>query len=170
MSSLVLIGMPGAGKSTLGVLLAKALNKDFIDTDVVIQVRENCSLQNIVDQQGHIALRSIEQQVLIELTAANHIIATGGSAVYSAAGMAHLQSLGTIIHLDVSLSELERRIDNFATRGLAKAAEQSFAELYAEREPLYRQYADLTIACDGKSSETLVKDIALATQSLSAQD
>ena len=157
--NVVLIGMPGAGKSTLGVLLAKALGKDFIDTDVAIQVREGRSLQTIVDQQGHIALRDIEERVLLDLKIDNHIVATGGSAVYSATGMQHLQQLATIIHLQVSLAELERRIDNFDSRGLAKASDQSFAELFAEREPLYKRYSEMVIHCDNKTSEALVKEI-----------
>jgi shikimate kinase len=152
-SNIVLIGMPGAGKSTVGIILAKMMSLDFIDTDVLIQITQGRSLQQIVDTNGHIALRDIEQEVLLGLHCRDHVVATGGSAVYSEAAMKHLASEGTIIFLDVTLSDLEERVRNFDTRGLAKKQGQSFADLFLERVPLYRKYADLTLGCSDLSQE-----------------
>lgn len=157
--SLILIGMPGAGKSTLGLLLAKHLAKDFVDTDLLIQLAQRKTLQDIVNQQGYLALRAAEEQVLLGAHYPNHVIATGGSAVYSPAAMAHLQHFGPRIFLDVALPTLDARITNMDSRGIARPAQQSFAEIYAERRPLYLQYADIVIDCNGKSTEALVDEI-----------
>ena len=137
--------MPGAGKSTIGVLLAKELALDFIDTDLLIQSREGFSLQHIIDSQGHVALRTIEEQVLLSLNPNRHIIATGGSAVYSEAAINHLKENGLVVFLDVNIDTLLSRINNFSSRGLAKRADQSFEDLYAERLPLYQKHADIVI-------------------------
>jgi len=152
-SNLVLIGMPGAGKSTIGVVLAKQTARAFVDTDLLIQTAAGRSLQEIVDSDGYLSLRQVEESVLLGLTVANHVIATGGSAVYSERAMAHLKTNGLVIHLDVDLATLTARIDNLATRGLAKRPDQSLADLMRERSALYRQYADLTIPCTGLSHE-----------------
>ena len=146
-SNVILIGMPGSGKSTVGIILAKMTARRFVDTDILIQNTEGRSLQEIIDSQGHMALRRIEERVLTGLTCEHHVIATGGSAVYSACAMDHLWHLGLLVFLDVEQAELENRIHNFHTRGLAKADHQTFADLYAERYPLYVQYADLHIVC-----------------------
>jgi shikimate kinase len=145
--AVVLIGMPGAGKSTIGILLAKELGLDFIDTDVSIQVREGRTLQNITDQQGYLALRSIEEQVLLAEDISGKVVSTGGSAVYSEAGMAHLKQDATVVFLDVPLAELEQRISNFSTRGIARRPDQSFEDLFEERSVLYKRYADIRIDC-----------------------
>ena len=145
--AVVLIGMPGAGKSTIGILLAKELGLDFIDTDVSIQVREGRTLQNITDQQGYLALRSIEEQVLLAENISGKVVSTGGSAVYSEAGMAHLKQDATVVFLDVPLAELEQRISNFNTRGIARRPDQSFEDLFEERSVLYKRYADIRIDC-----------------------
>ena len=144
-SNLVLIGMPGSGKSTIGVILAKRTAHEFIDTDLLIQARSERTLQNILDEEGYLQLRNIEAEVLQDLNVHNHVIATGGSAVYSDAAMHHLKTDGIIIYLDVPLATLRSRISDYETRGIAKAPEQSFASLYEERSRLYRQYADITI-------------------------
>lgn len=157
--SLILIGMPGAGKSTLGLLLAKSLAKDFVDTDLLIQLEHRKTLQDILQEHGHLALRETEEQVLLKAQYSNHIIATGGSAVYSAAGMQHLKHFGPIIFLDTSLDVLEKRIHNMDNRGIARPANQTFAEVYAERRPLYLQFADIVIDCNGKSLEQLVDEV-----------
>jgi shikimate kinase len=146
-SNLVLIGMPGSGKSTVGVILAKKTSRDFVDTDLLIQRSHGRRLQDIVDHDGYAALRSIEERVLLDLCVHNHVIATGGSAVYSDRAMAHLRSDGLIIFLDVDLATLESRIADFSTRGLAKRPEQSLPELFAERFGLYAKHADITIKC-----------------------
>lgn len=164
-SNIILIGMPGAGKSTVGVILAKLCAHDFIDTDLLIQSSQHQSLQQIVDTQGHLALRAIEEKILLDLHCENTVIATGGSAVYSAAAMAHLHTLGPIVYLQLDLPSLEIRVADFSMRGLAKRTDQSFADLYAERTPLYERYADITVACAGKSPELICAEIISAVKS-----
>ena len=148
-SNIALIGMAGAGKSTVGVLLAKASGKGFVDTDLLIQQRTGCSLQAIVDGRGYEALREEEEQVLLSLDVTDHVIATGGSVVYSAPGMAHLRRSSVVVFLDVSLETVRERIGDFSLRGLSKRPGQSLEELFRERHPLYCRYADVTIDCDG---------------------
>lgn len=152
-SNLVLIGMPGSGKSTVGILLAKRTSHDYIDTDVLIQSVEHRSLQDILDQEGYLRLREIEARVLLGLNVENHVISTGGSAVYSDAAMQHLRKHGTCIYLDVQVETLRKRITDYETRGIAKRPEQSFADLFEERTRLYRQYADITINGDSMGHE-----------------
>ncbi len=147
--SVILVGMPGAGKSTLGVMLAKELAKDFVDTDLLIQLRAGQTLQAVLDQQGYQALRDLEEETLLQCNFTNHIVATGGSAVYSEKGMAHLKSYGTVVYLDVALGELNRRISNYETRGIARRPDQSFEDLFAERKALYERYADIVVDCNG---------------------
>ncbi|WHI52647.1 shikimate kinase [Microbulbifer sp. MLAF003] len=147
--SIVLIGMPGAGKSTLGVLLAKELALDFVDTDVLIQAREGKTLQEIMAESDYLNLRAIEGEVIEAAHLPSHVIATGGSAVYSGEGMANLKELGTIVFLECSAEELRRRIHNYESRGIAKAPGQTFEALFTERQALYREYADITVDCDG---------------------
>lgn len=156
-TSLILIGMPGAGKSTIGVLLAKMLAKDFVDTDVLIQLQQSKTLQDIVDTEGYLRLREIEEQVLLRTNYPNHIIATGGSAVYSHKAMQYLRHFGQIVFLDVPLEELIARIRDFDTRGLARKPDQSLAELYNERRALYQQYANFTIDCSDKSQDEILE-------------
>lgn len=158
-SNIVLVGMPGSGKSTVGVILAKLLSYDFLDTDVLIQSSQRRALQDIVDRDGHLALRTIEEDTLLSLDLQHHVIATGGSAVYSAAAMAHLAAIGTVVFLDVNLATLERRVDNLATRGLVRRPGQSLADLFAEREALYKQAADITINCTGMTQEAVCSAI-----------
>lgn len=145
--SIVLIGMPGAGKSTLGILLAKELGLDFIDTDISIQVRWGKTLQQISDESGYMVLRDYEEQVLLCEAIDHKVVATGGSAVYSDAGMARLNASATVIFLDVSLPALKQRVKNFETRGIARRPGQSFEDLFAERSVLYHRYADVRIDC-----------------------
>jgi len=154
-SNLVLIGMPGSGKSTVGVILAKKTSRDFVDTDLLIQTSQGRKLQDIVDHDGYVTLRHIEEEVLLDLRLRNHVIATGGSAVYSDQAMAHLKSEGLAIFLDVDLATLESRIPDFSTRGLAKRPEQSLSELFAERFELYTKHADITIKCDKLTHEAV---------------
>lgn len=158
-TSLILIGMPSAGKSTMGILLAKALAKDFVDTDVLIQLQQGKTLQDIVDTQGYLKLRDIEEQALLNTHYPNHIIATGGSAVYSEKAMQHLRHFGQIVFLDVALEDLAARLKNFESRGLARKPNQSLAELYDERRALYQKYANITISCSGKNHEEILTQI-----------
>lgn len=163
-SNIVLIGMPGSGKSTVGVILAKKTMRDFVDTDILIQKSQSRPLQDIVDKDGYLALREIEEEALLQLDVINHVVSTGGSAVYGPRAMAHLKASGVTVFLDVTLDTLEVRVPDFSTRGLAKRPDQSFAELFAERNALYRQYADITIKCDGLTPEEvcmrIVKELA----------
>jgi len=158
-SNIVLIGMPGAGKSTVGIILAKSASLGFIDTDVLIQACEGRSLQSIVDSQGYLALRRIEERVLLGLGCRGHVIATGGSAVYSPAAMVHLAEGGRIVFLDVDLPTLESRSLDLGRRGIAKRPGQSFAELFAERRGLYEAYAEVTIDCRGLTHDTVCTEI-----------
>ena len=157
--SIVLIGMPGAGKSTLGVLLAKETARDFVDTDVLIQVREGKTLQDILNETDFLNLRHIEEQTLLSVDLSHHVIATGGSAVYSERGMKHLAGLGPIIFLDCSLAELRRRIQNYETRGIARRPDQSFEDLFEERKTLYCRYANLVVKCDGLTQQEILDQI-----------
>lgn len=158
-SNLTLIGMPGAGKSTVGVILAKKLGLGFIDTDVLIQVHQRKTLQQIMEEGGHLHLRAIEEREILQLTVADHVIATGGSVVYSERAMAHLLVISRVIFLDVGFEELQRRIHNFATRGIAKAPHQSFRDLFAERRHLYRKYAEITVDATRMDQEELAAHI-----------
>ena len=160
--SIILIGMPGAGKSTVGPLLARRTGRLFLDCDTLLEQREGRGLQEIVDSGGPLALRVSEERLLLGLTARRHIIATGGSAVYSEQAMRHLQTLGPVIWLHLGLHDLARRIDNFAARGLAKRPEQTLADLYAERQPLYQRHADVTIDCEKLTPEAVVEKIIQA--------
>ena len=161
-SSIVLVGMPGAGKSTVGVLLAKLTCRSFVDTDVLIQAREGRPLQEIVDRDGHMALRRIEEQVITGYGCTNCVVATGGSAVYSAAAMEHLKRHGTVVFLESDLTTLVSRVRDLDTRGLAKRPDQSFRDLFDERVPLYRKYADITIDCAARTHEEVCSAIITA--------
>lgn len=160
--SIVLIGMPGAGKSTIGVLLAKLTCRSFVDTDVLIQSHEGRTLQEIVDRDGYLALRAIEEKVILGHGCMGCVIATGGSAVYSPAAMAHLKRHGTVVFLNVDLETLEERVRDTDTRGLAKRPDQSFRDLYDERTPLYRKYADITIGCGRLTHEAVCTRVIAA--------
>jgi shikimate kinase len=153
--NVVLIGMPGAGKSTIGVILAKLASMSFMDTDVTIQTEHDRTLQDIMDAEGYLGLRQIEEDILCGLHLEDHVIATGGSAAYSDPAMMHLKQNGIVVFLDVALQVLEHRIHNFATRGLAKRDDQSFEDLFEERSHLYNKYADIKIDCHNLSQEDL---------------
>jgi len=151
--------MPGVGKSTVGVLLAKAMGRDFLDTDVLIQAREGRALQDIIDTEGLKALCQIEQRYVLSLKAGGCVIATGGSVVYSPQAMAHLASGGVIVHLELELDLLEGRLRNLATRGVVMERGQSLADLYGQRMPLYRKYAQITVDCAAKAHEQVAEEI-----------
>ncbi len=159
-SNLTLIGMPGSGKSTVGIILAKYLSLGFIDTDVLIQINQERSLQEIINESDYLQLREVEEKEILKINIRNHVIATGGSAVYSKKAMAHLQDISTIVFLEVKFNEILKRIHNFETRGIAKAKSQTFQELFDERQFLYRKYAELIIDSNKLSQEEIAEIIA----------
>jgi shikimate kinase len=148
-TNIVLVGMPGSGKSTVGQMLAKRMGCGFIDTDHLIEASRHRSLQAIVDSDGYQTLRKIEEEILLGIDTRNSVIATGCSAVYSERAMAHLRSIARIVFLYADLASLESRIHNLGVRGLARRPGQTLAELFAEREALYRNSADYTIDSSG---------------------
>ena len=161
-SNIVLIGMPGAGKSTVGVILAKAAGLQFCDTDLIIQQKTGRKLQEIINSDGIEKFLETESDVLSELSVENSVIATGGSAVYSEAAMQNLKRTGIAVWLDVPLCEVKRRIDNITTRGIVMHPGESLESIYAERLPLYRKYADITVSCS--ATEETVANILKSIQ------
>ena len=159
-SNITLIGMPGAGKSTIGIILAKNLGMGYIDTDILIQINQQKTLQDILDETDYLNLRAIEEREILRLNITNQIIATGGSAVYSEKTMAHLTAISTIVFLDVSFDEICRRIHNFDTRGIACAENQTFEDLYHERLQLYRRYAEVTVDGNVMDQDEMAETIA----------
>jgi shikimate kinase len=154
--NLVLVGMPGVGKSTVGVLLAKRLGFSFIDTDIFIQVREGRSLQAIIQAHGAEEFCRIEENHILSLTLDSHIIAPGGSVVYRPKAMAHLKANGIAVHLDLAVERLKRRLEDMDARGVVIGPGQTIESLYAERRPLYLHYADATVETDGLTPEQVV--------------
>lgn len=157
--NIVLIGMPGVGKSTVGVLLAKALGRYFLDTDVFIQAIQDRSLQEMIDSEGLAAFCKIEEDYVLCIDLTNAVIATGGSVVYSERAMEHLAAHGVIVHLDLPVDKIERRIENLCTRGVVMEQGQTIRSLYDQRQSLYRQYAQLTIDCTDKNHEQVVTEV-----------
>ena len=156
MKNIILIGMPGAGKSTIGVLLAKSMLMDFVDTDLIIQKITGNALCDIINEKGIDEFISIENNVICNEEFVNSVVATGGSAVYGKEAMEKLKANGTIVYLKVNADELYNRIKNIHTRGIAMKDGQTLDSLYNERAPLYEKYADITIECGGLSPEECV--------------
>ena len=154
-SNIILIGMPGAGKSTVGVVLAKMLGFQFLDSDLVIQEREKRLLYKIIKEEGLDSFLRIEEEVNAGILAENTVIATGGSAIYSARAMEHLKQIGTVIYIRLSLKEIMVRVGDIKRRGIALKEGQSLAQLYDERCPLYEKYADIALDAEGLSIENL---------------
>jgi len=165
--NIVLTGMPGAGKSTAGVILAKTQGMTFIDTDIAIQEREGRLLQEIIDTEGPDRFLEIEQDTVLSLRCHDTVIATGGSVVLSSRAMKHLKRDGVVVYLKVSLEEIEQRLSNITTRGIVLHAGQDLPALYSGRAPLYEKYADITIDCSGRDAETVVTTIVNKVSSLS---
>lgn len=157
--NIILIGMPGAGKSTIGVVLAKTLGMKFIDSDLVIQEREGSLLQSIIDQDGMSEFLKVEEAAIMSIKGDNMVIATGGSVVYKEGAMKHLKSIGSVVYLDVSFEEIIRRVNNITTRGIAIREGATLRDIYDERCPLYKRYKDVTISCDGLNVEEVIEDI-----------
>jgi len=164
--NIVLIGMPGVGKSTVGVLLAKRLGFGFIDADIFIQVREGRSLQAIIQAHGAEEFCRIEENHILSLAVDSHIIAPGGSVVYRPKAMAHLKATGVVIHLDIAVQRLKRRLRDVDARGVVIGPGQTIESLYAERRPLYRHYADATVDTDGLTPDHVVGRVLAALDRL----
>ncbi len=162
--NVVLIGMPGSGKSTVGVLLAKALGYGFLDVDLVIQQREGALLQEIIDERGVEAFLDAEEAAVRSVDCRQSVIAPGGSAVCREGAALHLKALGPVVYLRVPLEELSVRIRNLSTRGIAMEPGQTLADVMAFRAPLYERYADLTIDCP--AGQTLAQTARLALERL----
>lgn len=158
--NIILIGMPGCGKSTIGVLLAKNLAYSFLDSDLVIQERDGRRLQEIIDDLGPEGFATFEDSVNASLEPHKTVVATGGSAVYGKNAMAHLKNIGTVVYLRTSFEEITRRIKDFNTRGLVIPEGKTFEDVYKERVPLYEQYADVTVDTDGKDLWNVVEEIS----------
>ena len=163
MNNITLIGMPGSGKSTVGVLLAKSLGFQFVDVDLLIQQREGALLQELLDTRGVEPFLDAEEAAVRSLACTGAVIAPGGSAVCRAGAIGHLRALGRVVYLHVPLPELERRIHNITTRGIAMAPGETLADLFACRAPLYRRYADLTVDV---GDQTLEETVAAVLQAL----
>lgn len=159
---IVLIGMPGAGKSTVGVLVAKRLGLAFVDTDLLIQERAGRRLQQILDERGYREVRRLEEEAALGLAAGDAVIATGGSVVYSERAMRHLAGLGVVVHLKAGLGVLASRIDDYDRRGIANPAGLSLGEIFRERAPLYARHADLVVEVEGLTHEQVARAVAAA--------
>lgn len=159
MKNIVLIGMPGAGKSTVGVLLAKSLLMDFTDTDLVIQRKTKKALSDIINEKGTEYFIRLEEEIILGETFYNTVVATGGSAVYGEKAMEKLRENGIIVYLRVDLEQLIKRLGDITTRGIAMDKNTGIPELLGERTPLYEKYADITLDCTCLSPEECVKNL-----------
>ncbi len=148
MKNIILIGMPGAGKSTIGVVLAKIMRKDFCDTDLLIQKSTERALQDIIDNDGVEAFLDIEKNIVMNMCEQNCVIATGGSVILRQEAASRLKKLGTVIYLRASFDALEKRIHNMDTRGIAFKNGQTLFDVYKSRTPIYEKYADIVVDCD----------------------
>ncbi len=157
--NIVLIGMPGCGKSTVGVLLAKSILAGFVDTDLIIQNKYKKSLCEIINDEGLEGFKEKENKVLAELKAENSVIATGGSAVYCPEGMENLKKDGQIVYLKLSPEEIKSRIKNITTRGIAMKEGTTIEQLYEERASLYEKYSDIIINCEKTTPEKCVDKV-----------
>lgn len=163
MKNIVLIGMPGCGKSTLGVLLAKTLGAEFIDTDLIIQKKTGRLLHKIVAEDGKEAFLDIERDAILTLTGeSNTVIATGGSAVLRAEAMEHLKKNGIVVYLSLPYMAVSKRIRNIKTRGIAFGEGETLRDIYNQRIPYYESYADITLKCDyGTAEKNVTKLVSI---------
>ena len=157
--NIVLIGMPGAGKSSIGVVLAKAIGYEFVDTDLLIQAREGCLLSEIIEKEGRERFVEIENEVNAGLDVKRCVIAPGGSVIYGIEAMKHFQEIGTIVYLKLSYEDLAKRLENLKGRGVVLKEGQTLKDLYEERTSLYEKYADLTISEKNRGIEETLQAI-----------
>ena len=157
--NIVLIGMPGVGKSTVGVILAKMIGYQFIDADLLIQKQEGKLLHEIIAEKGTDGFIEIEERVNASIEASHTIIATGGSVVYGKKAMEHLSRIGTVVYLKVPYDILEKRLEDIKGRGVVLKEGQTLRTLYDERTPLYEKYADIEISEDDLNVEQTVEKL-----------
>ena len=166
MENVVLIGMPGAGKSTVGVILAKVLGYRFIDSDLLIQEQEGCLLKDIIETKGTEGFRTIENQVNCNIHTDHSVIATGGSIIYCQEAMEHLRSIGVVVYIKLDYETIKDRLDNIRQRGVVFREGQTLESLYEERCPLYETYAHITVDGENMGVEELMEKIANAVKRL----
>ena len=159
MKNVILIGMPGSGKSTVGVVLAKKLGYRFIDSDLVIQEKYGKLLYQLIEERGEAGFLMLENEINASITAEGAVIATGGSAVYGKEAMRHFREIGQIVYLKLPFEELEQRLGDLHERGVVLKKGYTLRDLYEERIPLYEKYADITIACEGKDIRGVMEEI-----------
>jgi shikimate kinase len=164
--NIVLIGMPGVGKSTVGVLLAKRMRMAFMDTDIVIQTRTGRTLQQIIEAEGVIRFREQEARHILDLNVSGHVIATGGSVVYSSRAMSHLNSQGIVVFLELGLDDLKNRLGDLDARGVVRMPGQEIEDIFTERMPLYQKFARITIACQGLTPDQVKENVVAQVESL----
>jgi len=157
--SMVLIGMAGVGKSTIGVLLSEALGFDFIDLDDYILEKEGRTVQEIIDDEGEEALLQLEKRRMYEIDLTRKVVAPGGSIIYHSDLMEYLRQCSTLVYLDDSFENIEDRLTSVLDRGIVGLRNKSLRQLYDERRPLYSRYADITLNCQGKSQDQLAREI-----------
>ena len=160
MKNIVLIGMPGAGKSTVGVVLAKHEGFGFLDSDLVIQEKTGLLLHEIISREGDEGFRQVENRVNASLQVRHTVIATGGSVIYGREAMQHLRRIGTVVYLKLSCPSIAERLGDLKERGVTLKEGQMLQQLYDERVPLYERYADITIDCEEKSIREIVAEIS----------
>lgn len=158
-NNIILIGMPGVGKSTVGVVLAKAVGYQFIDSDLVIQQQEGKLLHQLISGQGIDGFLETENRINAGIRANEAIIATGGSVIYGKEAMAHFKAIGTVVYLKLSLPAIANRLGDLRKRGVTLRPGQGLAQLYEERVPYYEKYADITIDCEGKEIRQIVEEM-----------
>ena len=159
MRNVILVGMPACGKSTIGVVLAKTMNKGFVDTDILIQQAESRTLQEIIDQEGNDYFHHVEERVLLDFDGEDYVVATGGSAIYFDRAMDKFKEKGVVVYIKVSLDTILESLNNIKSRGVTLEKGQTIADLYAQRIPLYEKHAGVIIEADGLSVEEVVEKI-----------
>ncbi len=164
MKNIVLIGMPGAGKSTIGIILAKVLGCQFLDSDLLIQEQEKCLLKDIIEKKGLEGFIAVENQVNRNIKAENTVIATGGSIIYGKEAMAHLRADGIVVYIRLSYETIENRLGNIKQRGVVFKEGQTLRSLYNERCPLYEKYAHIAVDGEDLNAEELMEKIAEAVR------
>lgn len=159
MNNITLIGMPGAGKSTLGVVLAKIMGYQFLDSDLLIQKAEKKKLSQIIKEEGIDGFKNIENRVNASIEAEETVIATGGSVVYCEEAMKHLKSIGKVVYLKLSYEAVSKRLGDLKGRGVVLKEGQTLKDLYYERKPLYEKYADIVVDEEGKNLEASLQEV-----------